>query len=379
MHADKLRGALTWVRNLLIPRSQSRRQIARNALITAALLGGASLVCACMNLVSDGDQAVPMVFVLAVLLTARITDGYIYSLAASVVSVFGVNYAFTYPYFEFNFTITGYPFTFFTMFTVSVVVGMLTDQVKRQSRIEAEAEAEKMKANLLRSVSHDLRTPLTTIIGSTSAVLENYDKFSDDVKRDLIGQVREDAQWLMRLVENILSITRMKNGPVQIKKSPEAAEEIAAEAVSKFRARFPETHVSVSVPPELVMVPMDAVLVEQVLINLMENAVLHGRHVTLIELSVRCEGSDAVFSVADDGCGIDPRILPRLFEEMFPHAQELRGDVRRNMGIGLSVCMSIVRAHGGRMTAENRKEGGARVSFALPLEEESTWLSEERS
>ena len=332
-----------------------------------------------MNLVSDGDQAVPMVFVLAVLLTARITDGYIYSLAASVVSVFGVNYAFTYPYFEFNFTITGYPFTFFTMFTVSVVVGMLTDQVKRQSRIEAEAEAEKMKANLLRSVSHDLRTPLTTIIGSTSAVLENYDKFSDDVKRDLIGQVREDAQWLMRLVENILSITRMKNGPVQIKKSPEAAEEIAAEAVSKFRARFPQTHVSVSVPPELVMVPMDAVLVEQVLTNLMENAVLHGRHVTLIELSVRCEGSDAVFSVADDGCGIDPRILPRLFEEMFPHAQELRGDVRRNMGIGLSVCMSIVRAHGGRMTAENRKEGGALVSFALPLEEESTWLSEERS
>lgn len=379
MHADKLRGALTWVRNLLIPRSQSRRQIARNALVTAALLGGASLVCACMNLISDGDQAVPMVFMLAVLLTARITDGYIYSLAASVVSVFGVNYAFTYPYFEFNFTITGYPFTFFTMFTVSVVVGMLTDQVKRQSRIEAEAEAEKMKANLLRSVSHDLRTPLTTIIGSTSAVLENYDKFSDDVKRDLIGQVREDAQWLMRLVENILSITRMNNGPVQIKKSPEAAEEIAAEAVSKFRARFPETHVSVSVPPELVMVPMDAVLVEQVLINLMENAVLHGRHVTLIELSVCCEGSDAVFSVADDGCGIDPRILPRLFEEMFPHAQELRGDVRRNMGIGLSVCMSIVRAHGGRMTAENRKEGGARVSFALPLEEESTWLSEERS
>ena len=379
MHADKLRGALAWVRNLLIPRSQSRRQIARNALVTAALLGGASLVCACMNLISDGDQAVPMVFMLAVLLTARITDGYIYSLAASVVSVFGVNYAFTYPYFEFNFTITGYPFTFFTMFTVSVVVGMLTDQVKRQSRIEAEAEAEKMKANLLRSVSHDLRTPLTTIIGSTSAVLENYDKFSDDVKRDLIGQVCEDAQWLMRLVENILSITRMKNGPVQIKKSPEAAEEIAAEAVSKFRARFPETHVSVSVPPELVMVPMDAVLVEQVLINLMENAVLHGRHVTLIELSVCCEGSDAVFSVADDGCGIDPRILPRLFEEMFPHAQELRGDVRRNMGIGLSVCMSIVRAHGGRMTAENRKEGGALVSFALPLEEESTWLSEERS
>ena len=378
MRMKQLRKALTWLRNVLIPRGQSRRQIARNALITAALLGGASIVCAGMNLISDGDQAVPMVFVLAVLLTARITDGYIYSLVASVVSVFGVNYAFTYPYFEFNFTITGYPFTFLTMFTVSVVVGMLTEQVKRQSRIEAEAEAEKMKANLLRSVSHDLRTPLTTIIGSTSAVLENYDKFSDDVKRDLIGQVREDAQWLMRLVENILSITRMKNGPVHIKKSPEAAEEIVAEAVSKFHTRFPETHVSVSVPPELVMVPMDAVLVEQVLTNLMENAVLHGKTVSRIELCVRCEGSEAIFSVSDDGCGIDPRILPRLFTAMVPHAQEQRGDVRRNMGIGLSVCMSIVRAHGGRMTAQNRKEGGACVSFALPLEEESPCPSGER-
>ena len=378
MRMKQLRKALTWLRNVLIPRGQSRRQIARNALITAALLGGASIVCAGMNLISDGDQAVPMVFVLAVLLTARITDGYIYSLVASVVSVFGVNYAFTYPYFEFNFTITGYPFTFLTMFTVSVVVGMLTEQVKRQSRIEAEAEAEKMKANLLRSVSHDLRTPLTTIIGSTSAVLENYDKFSDDVKRDLIGQVREDAQWLMRLVENILSITRMKNGPVHIKKSPEATEEIVAEAVSKFHTRFPETHVSVSVPPELVMVPMDAVLVEQVLTNLMENAVLHGKTVSRIELCVRCEGSEAIFSVSDDGCGIDPRILPRLFTAMFPHAQEQRGDVRRNMGIGLSVCMSIVRAHGGRMTAQNRKEGGACVSFALPLEEESPCPSGER-
>lgn len=366
------------IRDALIPRSQSGRQIARNAAVTLLLLGGAAALCMLMNMVSEGDQAVPMVFVLAVLLTARITDGYLYSLVASVVSVFGVNYAFTYPYFEFNFTITGYPFTFLTMFAVSVVVGMLTEQVKRQSRIEAEAGAEKMKANLLRSVSHDLRTPLTTIIGSTGAVLENYDKFSDEVKRDLIGQVRDDAQWLMRVVENILSITRITSGPVRIKKSPEAAEEIAAEAISKFRARFPDMSVGVRVPTELVMVPMDAVLIEQVLNNLMENAVFHGKTTTRIELSVRCEDGEAIFAVEDDGCGIDPKLLPRLFEELFPHAREQRGDGRRNMGIGLSVCMSIVRAHGGRMTAQNRKEGGACVSFALPLEEESSCLSEER-
>ena len=354
------------------------RKNLKNLLMSRGFLIAACALCLALRQIDNDTSGAQLVFVLAILLISRFTDGYVWGVLASILSVIAVNYAFTYPYFEFNFTITGYPFTFLTMFTVSLVVSMLTDQVKRQSRIEAEAEAEKMKANLLRSVSHDLRTPLTTIIGSTSAVLENYDKFSDDVKRDLIGQVREDAQWLMRLVENILSITRMKNGPVHIKKSPEAAEEIVAEAVSKFHTRFPETHVSVSVPPELVMVPMDAVLVEQVLTNLMENAVLHGKTVSRIELCVRCEGSEAVFSVSDDGCGIDPRILPRLFKEMFPHAQEQRGDVRRNMGIGLSVCMSIVRAHGGRMTAQNRKEGGACVSFALPLEEESPCPSGER-
>ena len=123
---------------------------------------------------------------LAVLLVARLTDGFLFSLVATVVSVIGVNYAFTYPYFAFNFTITGYPLTFVTMFAVSIVVGMLTDQVKRQERVKSEAEKEKMKANLLRSVSHDLRTPLTSIIGSSSAVLENYDQFSDEVKKDLI-------------------------------------------------------------------------------------------------------------------------------------------------------------------------------------------------
>ena len=281
-----------------------------------------------------------------------------------------MNYAFTYPYFAFNFTITGYPLTFLTMFAVSLVVGMLTDRVKRQERVKAEAEKEKMKANLLRSVSHDLRTPLTSIIGSSSAVLENYDKFSDDVKKDLIGHVRDDAQWLVRLVENILSITRFNEGAVKIDKVPQAAEEIAAEAVSKFKKRFDTLPVRVSVPDELLMVPMDATLIEQVLINLMENAVLHAKGATEIELHVRREGGLARFSVLDNGAGIDPAVLPKLFEEMFPHAGELRGDGRRSMGIGLSVCMSIVRAHGGTMKAENRATGGACVSFALPMEEE---------
>ena len=369
MKRQGLRKLTVWCREALIPRGQTGKQIARNMAVTLALLLGASGLCALLNRIGASEVAVPMIFVLAVLLTARVTDGFFYGLFASVVSVIGVNYVFTYPYFEINFTITGYPITFLTMFTVSTVVGMLTEQVKRQSRIEAEAEKAKMKANLLRSVSHDLRTPLTAIIGSSSAVLENYDEFDDSVKKDLIGHVREDAQWLMRLVENILSITRMKNGPAHIKKEPEAVEEIAAEAVVKFKKQFSGVDVRVNVPQELMLVPMDAVLIEQVLINLMENAVRHGEYTTRVTLNILKEGDMAVFEVKDDGCGFDPALLPRLFEEMFPHAQEMSGDMRRSLGIGLCVCMSIVRAHGGEMTARNREEGGACVCFLLPLEE----------
>ena len=363
-----MKNVWNWLRDALIPKGQSKRQIIWSMGITVALLGAAAMFCGFLNSLGDGDSAVPLVFVLVVLLTARFTDGYFYSLFATIVSVFGVNYAFTYPYFKFNFTLTGYPFTFLTMFAVTLVVGMLTEQNKRQSRIEAEAEREKMKANLLRSVSHDLRTPLTAIYGSASAVLENYNDFSDDVKKDLIEHVRDDAQWLVRLVENILSITRIKDGVVSIRKIPEAAEEIAAEAVAKFRKNRPMP-VRVRVPEELLMVPMDATLIEQVLVNLLENAFLHARGVTEIELQVYRLDQHVRFSVVDDGEGFDEDVLPKLFEELFPHAKDAHADGRRSMGIGLSACMSIVRAHGGNMYAKNMPDGGACVMFDLPIGE----------
>ena len=365
-----MRKFLKWCRGALIPYGQSRRQVAKDMLITAALLIAAVLFCTALYSKRENDTAVPLVFVLAVLLTARFTEGYFYGIFSSMISVIAVNYAFTYPYFEFNFTITGYPFTFLTMFSVSIVVGMLTEQNKRKSRIEAEAEKEKMKANLLRSVSHDLRTPLTAIIGSTNAVLENYDEFSNEVKKDLIMHVRDDAQWLVRLVENILSITRIKDGVVKIKKCPEAVEEIMGEVLSKFRKNR-TIPVHMKVPDELLMVPMDATLIEQVLLNLMENVVIHAQGATRIVISVQREKNQARFSVTDDGTGIDPNVLPKLFEELFPHAQESNSDRRRSMGIGLSACMSVVRAHGGTMMAENLPQGGARVSFVLPIEEET--------
>lgn len=361
---------LLWLRYAMVPRGQSKREFIRDMGITLALMVAAALFCAMLNVVGESDSAVPLVFVLAVLLTARFTEGYFYGMFATVVSVFGVNYAFTYPYFEFNFTITGYPFTFLTMFAVSLVVGMLTEQVKRQGRIEAEVEREKMKANLLRSVSHDLRTPLTAIIGSSNVVLEQYDELRDEEKKELVEHVREDAQWLVRLVENILSITRINDGVVRLKKEPELAEEIVAEAVDKFRKNR-KMPVRVMLPDEILLIPMDATLIEQVLVNLMENVVIHAKGASQISVKVsRQDEHTALFCVEDDGMGIDKDILPKLFEELFPHAKENNADGRRSMGIGLSACMSIVKAHGGNMYAHNRPAGGVSVCFVLPMEEE---------
>ena len=373
-----MKHALREIRETLIPSRQTLAQILRNVGITTLIITACTALCAMITSLDGRNSAVQMIYVLGVLLTARLTDGFIYSLFAAIVAVVGGNFAFTYPYFELNFSITGYPLTFMTLFMVLIVVGMLTEQVKRQGRLRAEAEKEKMKANLLRSVSHDLRTPLTAIIGSSTAVLENYDMFSDDVKKDLIRQVQGDAQWLMRVVENILSITRINSRDVRIAKQEEAAEEVAAQAASKFRQRAPGLKVSVHVPDELLLVPMDAVLIEQVLLNLMDNALQHGGNAQRIDLRITRDGDDALFCVEDDGAGIDEAILPKLFEELFPHAQELGGDGRRNMGIGLSVCKSIVDAHGGTMRAENRPQGGARVSFTLPMKEETQWQSKEK-
>ena len=248
---------------------------------------------------------------------------------------------------------------------VSIITCTLTTQDKQQERLRAENEKEKMRANLLRSVSHDIRTPLTSIIGSTSAVLENP-MLSEAEQRELLEDTRSEAQWLIRVVENLLSITRIGEDQAHITKQPEAADEVLGGAVQKFRKRFPQITVSVSAPDELLFVPMDPILIEQVLSNLLENAAIHGKTTTAIHLSVREENGLALFSVRDDGRGIPEKDLPTLFDGTVKHTNENGGDGKRNMGLGLSVCLAIVRAHNGTMSAKNL-EHGAEFSFSLPL------------
>ena len=184
-------------------------------------------------------------------------------------------------------------------------------------------------------------------------------------------------------MENLLSITRIGSDRTELNKQLEPVEEVLAEAVQKARKRLPDIKFSVEVPAELLMVPMDPILIEQVLSNLIENAVIHGQTTTAIHLRAeKTEDGFAAFSVRDNGQGISPALLPHLFDYSIRHASPPTGDGKRNMGLGLSVCSAVVKAHGGRLTAHNHPDG-AEFIFCLPMPPAdpaiSTDLSEEET
>lgn len=487
------------------------------------LLTAATLLCMLLQYLKIGDQNIIMVYILSVLIVARTTAGYVYSMIASILSVLAFNFFFTEPYFTFNAIQPDYPLTFFIMFLAAFITSALTVRVKTQAqlavererrtevlydinkkllvtrglenitavtneyltklfrrsaiiyteepgnqstgvfkqsssdpdssfllsaderavahwvfvnqkyagagtdtlmgskafympissqaralgviglscirgnlsqtnrlflhmltaqvamalerqflsdeqrRILVEAEKEKMRSNLLRAISHDLRTPLTSISGASLAILENGGLLDRQTHDKLIHDIKEDSQWLIRMVENILSVTRINEGTANVKKVPEAAEEIVAASVSRIQKRFEGRKFNARVPDELLMVPMDGTLIEQVLINLLENAVKHSPEDSVIEVVVKKHLHEAIFEVIDHGKGIDEQELPYLFESYSPNRKR-SSDSSRGLGIGLSICMSIIKAHDGRMEAVNKQEGGAVFRFELPLE-----------
>lgn len=341
----------------------------RDTLVTGGVFAGAMLLCALLlPLYGDGGY-ISMVFVLAVVLVSYWTNGYFYGMLMSVSSVLCVNYLFTYPYYHLNFTISGYPIAFVTMLVVSLVISTITTQAREKEKLRVAAEAERVRANLLRSISHDLRTPLTIILGTCSTLLENDATLSPQKRREMLASMQTDTDWLIRMVENLLSITRMNGEGTVLNKQPEVVEEVVADVVRKFRSHFREPPVRVQVPEEPLEAPMDPILIAQVLSNLLNNVVHHAQSATHIDLRVWKEGECAVFEVRDDGPGFSPAVLNALSGGGPIDIPGTRADRSRNMGIGLSVCLSIIRAHGGQLRAQTAPEGGASVRFTLPLQE----------
>ena len=343
----------------------------KNLLLTVLILMlsfGMSLL---MQKVFFIEEHITTLFVFAVFLISLATDGYAYGVSAAVVSMLLVNYAFTAPFFTLNFTIRENMFSAVVMIIIALLTSTLTTKVRRQEVIKAESEKERMRANLLRAISHDLRTPLTTIFGSSTALLEEGDRLSEEQKASILRGIREDADWLVRMVENLLSITRIDSGRVRIQKTSTVLDELIDSVLVKFRARCPHQPVSLDLPEELVLIPMDALLIEQVLLNLLDNAVKHAQGMTRLSLKVFTLGNQAIFEVADNGCGIPEDRLPVIFSGTQTQDDRPADSTKRSAGIGLSVCATIIKAHDGHIRAENARDGGAIFRFDLALEEEA--------
>ncbi len=313
---------------------------------------------------------IPMIFVLGVFLVSWKTQGYFWGISASLISVLAVNYAFTYPYWAFDLISPECIFSAVVMLIVATMTGTLTTQLKVQEKIRTEIERERMRANLLRAVSHDLRTPLTSIYGSSSTIMENYDILTREQTQKLLSEVCDDAQWLIRMVENLLSVTRIDSGKVQISKIPAVLEELVDNLLVKFHKHYPHQAVQVSIPEEFLIIPMDIMLIQQVLLNLLENAIHHAAGMTTLSLTVEKTDNHVLFTVSDDGCGIPADRMKTLFTGYLDRDEIPSDGSRHNMGIGLSVCAAIIKAHGSEIIAKNNPEGGASFSFRLDLEDQ---------
>lgn len=235
---------------------------------------------------------------------------------------------------------------------------------EEKKKIEAQAEREKFKSNLLRAISHDLRTPLAGISGAAEILQYNL---NDGENRRLAKDIYDDANWLTHMVENILSLTKIEEGKMIQNIQMEAVEEIVAEAV-KRASKYAGSHtITVKIPDEVLFVPMDGKLIVQVLINLIDNAVKHTTLDNEICVEIRPENRKVWFSVIDHGTGIPAEDVPHVFD-LFYRAEHAHADSRRGIGLGLTICKSIIDAHGGSISAQNNTEGGVAVRFWLPYE-----------
>lgn len=239
---------------------------------------------------------------------------------------------------------------------------------EKQQKSNLEAERERMRGNLLRSISHDLRTPLTGILGAVSTILDNEEVIDNKVKRELLQNVYGDTNWLIHSIENILSMTRIDEGKLEIKKNMEILEEIIAESISRMR-KFAVNHtIKIDLPENIVILPVDGLLIEQVIINLIDNAIKYTQDGSIISIIACKEENKVIIEVSDNGDGIPIEHIESIFNRFYTN-KKIGCVERRGIGLGLAICKSIVTAHGGEISAFNNSCGGATFRFTLPLKE----------
>lgn len=241
--------------------------------------------------------------------------------------------------------------------------------VMEQEQLSMAMERERVKTTLLRSISHDIRSPLTAITGSSSTILDNYDELDDESIKSLVNNIREESIWLNLTVQNILDLTRVTSGELKLDMEYEAIDDLINQALSRFSLLTDKKPVHVVYPRDILMIKVDGRLFVQLLVNLLDNAYKHAGPEASVELLAYRQEKNAVIEVRDDGQGIDEDVMPRIFDSFITMTRH-RSDKGRGVGLGLSICKAIVEAHNGTIEAENRGSGGAAFRVVIPLEDE---------
>lgn len=227
------------------------------------------------------------------------------------------------------------------------------------------AETERLRNSLLTSVSHDLRTPLAAITGAATTILDSGTPLDQRTQQELLESVRDEAERLNRLVQNLLEMTRLESGALQLRRDWHPLEEVVGAALGRLSKALGARRVSVSLPPDLPLVAIDDVLIEQVLVNLLDNAVKYTPADSAIRIIATATDRKVTVEIADHGPGLPKGEEDRVFEKFYRAAP----DGRRGAGLGLAICRGVIQAHGGRIWAQNLPEGGVAFLFTLPLTE----------
>lgn len=230
------------------------------------------------------------------------------------------------------------------------------------------AQNEQLRGDLLRAISHDLRTPLTSIVGNASNLISNEDSFDAETRKGLYQDIYEDSMWLINLVENLLSVTRLEEGRLNLHLSAELVDEVIKEALRHVNRLQTRHVISTESQDDLLLAKMDAKLIVQVVINLIDNAIKYTPPGSHIHIRAARQGQWAVISVSDDGPGIPDENKKQIFDMFYSGANRI-ADSRRSLGLGLYLCRTIINAHGGSIQVSDQLPHGAVFTFTLPIEE----------
>lgn len=347
--------------------------------ISLIILAAATIAGYLFKLGGLTDSNIIMLYIIAVLVISILTSKIYYCLGLSIVGVLVFNYLFTYPEFSFSAHDAGYPVTFLTMFITALIAGTLANKLKRNTLIAEQnarekeeaallAQNEQLRANMLRTISHDLRTPLTSISGNASTLISSGTALDETARQQIYTDIFSESMWLIEMVENLLYATRIEDGRMQLNISVEILDDIVQEAVRHTERTHPKRNIIVDMYDEIIPVMADANLIVQVIVNLMDNAVKYSDEDSDVTVSVHLENEYAVISVSDHGTGISDEEKEKVFD-MFYTGGSRSSDSRRSLGLGLALCRSIITSHGGTISVSDNIPNGTVVSFTLPIGE----------